>query len=371
MGNGAKEVVVLALLLFKAIPAIASYESDVQQIETLTPKVSGWWIENHPEYAAGARKLLALVLIYPDKREELEHKALVVLCRSRQFQQYNQLADEFLSRCKDAEKRREILDWYLHSALEKPFATPADYRRVLEIADLLEKDEGYKDTDRLREYRCMAQIRLITSPPPEDSWWVMGDALYANSYEKVLELRKDRSPEEIELIEYEALKVLFRSQQYARFNSLAEKFLPHMKTHWRHTMVLDWYLHSASCWGAGDLNKTIEVGGLLEKEPNYWDKGKIINFVFDTILRFKGKEDAYPYLLKKFRDARDEKEVLMALTYTYSHPEIFEGMKPQEIAALYRSKEQFISKTKANIDAIVKLRTTAAQREGLGKEDKE
>jgi hypothetical protein len=371
MGNRVREIIILALLLFPAVPVIASYESDVRQIEALTPKVSGWCIENHPEYAASARKFLASIPIYPDKRQELEYKALVVFYRSRQFGQYNELADQFLLRCKDAEKRREILDWYLHSALEKPFAMPADYRKVLEIANLLEKDEGYTDANRLREYRCMAQIRLITNPPPEDSWWVIGDALYANSYRKVLELRKDRSPVEIELIEYEALKVLYRSQQYARFNSLAEKTLPHMKTPWRHTMVLDWYLHSASCWGAGDLDRTIEIGRLLEKKDNYWDRGKIINFVFDTILRFKGKEEAYPYLLKKLRDARDENGVLMALKYSYSHPDIFEGMKPQEIAELYRSKEPFISKTKANVDVIVKLRTTVGKYERLARRKKE
>lgn len=371
MGNRAREVIVLALLFLPAIPVTASYQSEVQRIESLTPEVCGWWIENHPEYAASARKFLALVPVYPDKREELEHKGLVVLYRSRQFRQYNQLADRFLSRCKNVEKRREVLDWYLHSALEKPFAQPADYHKVLEIADLLEKNEGYTDEDRLREYRCMAKIRLITNPPPEDSWWVKGDALYANSYQKVLELRKDRSPREIELIEYEALKVLFRSQQYAGFNSLAEKFLPHMKTPWRHTMVLDWYLHSASCWGAGDLDKTIEMGKLLEKKDDYWDRGKIINFVFDTILRLKGKEEAYPYLLRKLRDARDEKEVLMALTHSYSHPGIFEGMKPQEIAELYRSKERFITRTKVNIEAIVKLRTTVAQYERSARRDEQ
>jgi hypothetical protein len=67
-------------------------------------------------------------------------------------------------------------------------------------------------------------------------------------------------PSQLEIIEYEALKILFRSQQYAKFCELADGFLPHMVSPWRHTMVLDWYLHCASCWGAGDLQKTVEVG---------------------------------------------------------------------------------------------------------------
>jgi len=118
-------------------------------------------------------------------------------------------------------------------------------------------------------------------------------------------------------------------------------------------------------WGAGDLQKTIEVGKLLENEPSYWDRGRIVNFVFDTILRYRGKEEAYPYLLGKLRRAADEKEVLKALDYSYKHPGVFERMSAGEVAALYRSREQFISKTEENVDAIVRLRMTADAYEAM------
>ena len=81
-----------------------------------------------------------------------------------------------------------------------------------------------------------------------------------------------------------------------------------------------------------------------------------------------GKQQAEPgaaYLLEKLRRAADEKAVLMALKYSYRHPTIFEGMSPRAIAELYRSKEEFISKTEENVDAIVKLRTTAATHEAM------
>ena len=69
--------------------------------------------------------------------------------------------------------------------------------------------------------------------------------------------------------------------------------------------------------------------------------------------------------LDKLRRATDEKAVLMALKYSFKHPEVFEGMSPGEIAELYRSKEEFISKTEENVDAIVKLRTTVAAYEAM------
>ena len=56
---------------------------------------------------------------------------------------------------------------------------------------------------------------------------------------------------------------------------------------------------------------------------------------------------------------------MMALKYSYKHTGIFEGMSPGAIAELYRSKEEFISKTEENVDAIVKLRTTVAAYEAM------
>ncbi len=349
--------------------AEARYGEDVDELDDelddLMPEGSGWWIENNAAYAASWSRYLDLVPKYPEKRDELERKALEVLYRSRQFRLYNQLAEEFLSRCTDPEIRRQVLDWYLHSALEVPDATEEDYSKVIDIADLLAGDEQHSDRARLEEYRCLAEIRRISFPPPENFWWVKGNPLYANSYLDVLALREGRPSSEIEIIEYEALKILSRSQQYSRFCDLVEEFLPHMTTSWRHTMVLDWYLHCASCWGAGDCLKTMGIGKLLQSRPDYWDRGRIINFVFDTILRYKGAEGAYPYLLAELRQATDEKEVLMALKYSYKYPGIFEGMEPEEIARLYLSKEQFIARTKANVDAIVQLKTTAARYEAM------
>ena len=343
----------------------ANFDRTKTEVDDLIPEGAGWWVENNPAYAASWSKFIDLIRKYPQKRDELERAAVEVLYRSRQFRQYNQLAEEFLARSTNAEMRTQILDWYLHSALEVPDATESDYRKVHEIADLLEKDPGYREVTRLEEYRCLAEIRAISYPPPESSWWVKGNPLFANSYVSVLALREGRPPSQLEIIEYEALKILFRSQQYARFCELADGFLPHMVSPWRHTMVLDWYLHCASCWGAGDIQKTVEVGRVLEYEPSYWDRGRIVNFVFDTILRYRGKEEAYPYLLGKLRRAVDEKEVLKALDYSYKHPGVFEGMSAGEVAALYRSKEQFISKTEENVDAIVKLRMAADAYEAM------
>lgn len=342
----------------------ADFDRAKTEVDDLIPEGS-WWVENNPAYAASWSKFIDLIRKYPQKRDGLERMALEVLYRSRQFRQYNQLAEEFLARSTNAEMRRQILDWYLRSALEVPDATESDYRKVLEIADLLGKDAGYREATRLEEYRCLAEIRVTSYPPPESSWWVKGNPLFANSYVGVLALREGRPPSQLQIIEYEALKILFRSQQYRKFCELVDGFLPHMISPWRHTMVLDWYLHCASCWGTGDLQKTIEVGKLLENEPSYWDRGRIVNFVFDSILRYRGKEEAYPYLLGKLRRAVDEKEVLKALDYSYKHPGVFEGMGAGEVAALYRSKEEFISKTEDNVDPIVKLRMTADAYEAM------
>jgi hypothetical protein len=368
--QAASDEKMLSIAVMAAAAALdARYNADLSKVKTevdgLIPEGSGWWVENNPLYAASWQKFLDLVAKYPQKRDELERYALEVLYRSRQLRDYNELAAKFLSRSTNPEIRRQILDWYLHSALEVPDATATDYRKVFEIADLLQGDKGYLDAARLEEYRCLAEIRLISYPPPESSWWVKGNPLFANSYLQVLALREGRPARQLEIIEYEALKILVRSQQYVKFCQLVEEFLPHIMTSWRTTMVLDWYLHCASCWGAGNYEKTIQIGKRLENEPDYWDRGRIVNFVFDTILRYRGKEEAYPYLLEKLRNAADEKEVLMALKYSYQYPGIFDGMTPEQIAALYRSREELIPKTEENVDAIVKLRTTVAGYEAM------